>query len=565
MFVLALGEKGVSVFRIGYMTGLAYSLMAFRWLLYIPFPAGAFAGWLALSAYVALFPAAWLWLICRTRPPGGEPCSRFGLELRRGVAWTDGWAGEAPEWHEESTDRRDTGIRDNLLRGGGWWIDFRTRTHELFRSPGWLRAGWALFSAGAWVAGEMIQARLLSGFPWNLLGTSQFQNPPLIQVASWTGVYGVSFLMVWFSLGVTLALLAVVHAPSRRWAWRNELWLPLIGLIAAVMWGTRTVWSPPPGATRECQLALVQPSIAQRLIWDPSESTNRFDLLLQLSRLALASKPQVLVWPEASVPNLLRYDLQNYLSISNLLKNSDAWMILGADDAEPRLETPDPEDGDWYNSAFLVTPQGELLAGYRKRRLVIFGEYVPLARWVPFLRWLTPIQGGFTPGKAPVVFDLPHAGLRAAILICFEDVFPHGAREHVEHGVNVLINLTNNGWFGESSAQWQHLASAVFRAVENRLPLVRCTNNGVTCWVDEFGRLRDVFRDEVGGVYGRGFQHVRLPLRQGEDTGPRTFYGRHGDLFGWGCLGLTAAVGGWRGLRDRRRVGSCSTRTGPKE
>ena len=124
------------------------------------------------------------------------------------------------------------------------------------------------------------------------------------------------------------------------------------------------------------------------------------------------------------------------------------------------------------------------MARYIKRKLVIFGEYVPLADWLPFLKYLTPIQGGFTPGRRPVSFPLPGLRAKTSVLICFEDIFPHLVREHVDDDTDFLVNLTNNGWFGESAAQWQHAANAVFRAVENGLPLVRCANNGLTCWVD---------------------------------------------------------------------------------
>jgi len=137
---------------------------------------------------------------------------------------------------------------------------------------------------------------------------------------------------------------------------------------------------------------------------------------------------------------------------------------------------------------------------------------------------------------------MPDLGVKTAVLICFEDMFPFLARESAEHDTDFLVNLTNNGWFGESAAQWQHAAGAVFRAVENGLPLVRCSNNGLTGWADKHGRLRQVFRDERGTIYGPGFMTADIPLLgNGEGRAP-TFYHRHGDWFGWGCVGIAGIM-----------------------
>ena len=129
-------------------------------------------------------------------------------------------------------------------------------------------------------------------------------------------------------------------------------------------------------------------------------------------------------------------------------------------------------------------------------------------------------------------------GVKAAPLICFEDCFPHGAREHVTDDTDLLVNLTNDGWFGESAEQWQHLANAVFRAVENGVPLVRCCNNGLTCWVDSCGRLQQIFRDHTGSEYGAGVMTAKIPLYAPGEKLPPTFYNRHGDWFGWSCVAI---------------------------
>jgi apolipoprotein N-acyltransferase len=173
-------------------------------------------------------------------------------------------------------------------------------------------------------------------------------------------------------------------------------------------------------------------------------------------------------------------------------------------------------------------------------------------RWLPFVKWFTPIEGGFTPGDRPVPFHLTRPEVKTSPLICFEDTFPLTAREAADDDTDFLVNLTNNGWFGDSAAQWQHAASAVFRAVENGLPLVRCSNNGLTGWVDAHGRLRDIFRDGHGTIYGPGFLTTQIPLLAPGEHHTPTFYHQHGDWFGWLCVGITGTMLTTRVLRHRR-------------
>ena len=519
MMLLALAAPRAS-FRLGYLVGFTAYLISLSWLLYIPFPAGAAAGWVGLSAYLALYPAGWTWFC------------QFTLHRWSGTGIDRG-------------NRAEPTVGQVALPG---WKFLRER------SWAW-RSVWVLVMAAAWVAWEMAVSRMLSGFPWLLLGMTQYEMVPLIQVASVTGIYGVSFLVVWFSLSLALAVSKLAQSPEARWSWLPELGLPMLALLLVVMVGFGRLGRPD-RSERTLSIALVQPSIPQELIWDAREDDHRFEQLMELSRLALATRPQLLVWPEAALPAFTR---ANYDSITNLIAEHGVWMVFGADDAEPRRTASGEEEYDSFNSAFLFGPDGKYRASYRKQRLVIFGEYVPLSEWFPFLRRLTPIQGGFTSGADPLEFQLAELAVDVPVLICFEDVFPHGARLHVTDRTDFLLNLTNNGWFGESAAQWQHAANAVFRAVENGVPLVRCTNNGLTCWIDAAGRMRQVFRDEQGSEYGRGFLEVKIPLgpESGLDAG--TFYRRHGDWFGWGCV-VVAVVGGLRGFRRGRQLSETGVR-----
>ncbi len=513
MVAIALGQPAKQIFRIGYVAGLAHYLVSLHWLLLIPYrwhgiPFGPMLGWVALSAYLALYPAIWVWLVCRVS--GFNPCS----------ASSDGVKASS-----------STHFKSNLAG-----------TADLISSSSWIqRTLWAISGAVIWVALEMTVARLFSGFPWNLLGASQYRILPLIQIAAFTGVYGVSFLVAWFSLSLVCAMMMLIQRPAMRSAWIGELILPLIVAGAICGFGYYKVMQP--SATgRELKIALVQPSIPQTLIWDPKENTNRFQQLLQLSQLALTNRPDVLIWPEAAVPNLLRWHPATYEAVTGFARSNTIWMIIGADDAEPHRNTPDPNDADYFNSSFLVSPEGEVVKTYRKRLLVIFGEYIPLVRWLPFLKFVTPIGDGFTPGQRPLPFELPDLKAKTSVLICFEDNFAHAVRDYADDDIDFLLNLTNNGWFDEGAAQWQHAANALFRAVENGLPLVRCTNNGLTCWVDTHGRLRDVFQVGQGNVYGSGFINIRVPLLPADQKREPTFYHQHGDWFGWTCVAITAIL-----------------------
>ncbi len=517
-------------FKRGYIAGLVHFLISLHWLLYIPFPAGAIAGWLALSAYLALFPAVWCWACWRMAPVQNS------TEAVR----------ESFPMHESS--REFSSAFDAPL--SQWLRTARSAWHE--------RAVWSVFCAAAWVACELVMARLLTGFPWNLLGSSQYLSLPLIQMATVTGVYGVSFQVAWVSVGILCAGFAVLSSTEiaqngprsethrlagQFWGPLGDLAAPLMGLAACLSFGFAKLIRPEvPGP--EIRVALVQPSIPQTLIFDSRESTNRFNKLIDLSLVAMAAKPDLLVWPEAATPGLLRFDSTTADDIARMLKGSRTSMILGADDAEPIPEPTNRRGAryNYYNSAFLMNPGGAIAGNYRKRRLVLFGEYVPLARWLPFLRHLTPIDGGFESGKSPGWFTLEEPRARIGILICFEDAFPHSVRETVDLETDFLINLTNDGWFGESAAQWQHAISSVFRAVENQLPVIRCTNNGLTCWIDARGRMHEVFFGDSPNVYGAGIKAFKMPMTEGPRHQGLTFYTRHGDVFALACFAITGAA-----------------------
>jgi apolipoprotein N-acyltransferase len=386
----------------------------------------------------------------------------------------------------------------------------------------------------------MVQARVFSGFPWNFLGASQYKLVPIIQLAAFTSVYGISFLMVWFSVALLAAVAALVRPAGLPGLWVREIAIPLVGVLVVLSFGFRQVqaYQEP---TRKVRIGLIQPSIPQVMIWDKQKANERFAELIQLSEQALLEKPDLLVWPEAAVPNVFRYETNTYFAVTNLVQKNKVWLILGADDIVIPPDAQSEKDMQWFNSSFLVAPDGAIRGSYQKQQLVIFGEYVPFTKWLPFIAGLVQSEGNFTEGKGPVVFDLHELGLRTSVLICFEDVFPHLARKYVTSDLDFLLNLTNNGWFGESAAQWQHAANAIFRAIENRMPLVRAANNGLSCWVDSVGRMHNVYFDGTSDIYRAGYKIVSVPVLDGK-TRPVAFYTLHGDVFGWTCVGVSTLV-----------------------
>jgi apolipoprotein N-acyltransferase len=505
LLLATFGATPKQTFRVAYLAGFVQQLITLYWLLFIPLTIPAIIGWLAISAYLALYPALWAMLAWKL----------FPLRLRG--------------------DLFDPTPTDHF-----------TETSALQRLV------WALLCACGWVAMEMTIARMLTGFPWNFLGISQFRMLPLIQISSITGVYGVSFVMAWFACSIFSAGMILTRRFNSR-AWMFELVAPLVAIFALLILGLAQVRSLSQ-SERTVKVALIQPSIPQTLIWDPKENTNRFNELIRLSELALRTKPQLLIWPEAALPTMLRHDTNTSDAVLSLVTNNNVWAIVGTDDAILGESTSPNEQPPviYFNSAFAVSPRGELLAGYRKRRLVIFGEWIPFYKYLPFLKYLSPAgENPFSPGEKPVPFKLPDLGLTTSVLICFEDTFPHLAREYVSEDTDFLLNITNNGWFGESAAQWQHAASAIFRAIENRITLVRCANNGLTCWVDAAGGLHDVFYDNSRDIYGAGFKTAKIPLLANGEKRALTFYTKHGDVFGWLCVGL--ALAGYS-VRSRRKA-----------
>jgi apolipoprotein N-acyltransferase len=389
-----------------------------------------------------------------------------------------------------------------------------------------------------WVALEWVRAHALSGFPWASLGYSQYLNAPLIQVAEWTSVYGVSFALV---LGNVVIAQLLYGAMQRRWAQLGRPCL-LAALCLVAVWGyggwrlyqtSKAMASP----VADVGVALLQGNIEQSLKWDLTTREAIFSIYRTLT-LEAAADPDVelIVWPEAATPFFFANDHAYQARQLRLTQEAGRPLLFGS----PTYSREGDRDV-MYNSAFLVGPETTVLGRYDKMHLVPFGEYVPLRHVLFFLDKLVEGIGDFRSGETYTVMAMPQG--RFAVLICFEVIFPDLVRHFVRHGAQFLVNITNDAWFGYSPASYQHLSMVVFRAVENRLPIVRAANTGISAVIAPTGRL--VQQTDL-------FVRTWIKERIAPADGPTTFYTRWGDLFAYGCVLVTVVALAWGIARHKQ-------------
>jgi apolipoprotein N-acyltransferase len=383
--------------------------------------------------------------------------------------------------------------------------------------------------ATLWVGLEFLRTYAFSGFPWALAGSSQAPLIPLIQMAEWTGVYGLSFLILLVNLGMA----DLAHAAGRGGPWRRPLRrLGLIALLVAAAAGAgegrRQEIARRMGEMQPLRVALVQGNIPQDVKWSPDFVVGSLQKHLALTTDAAEAEPDLIVWPEASVTFYFQEETVLADLIIRAADAARAPIFFGAsarDLAEER-----GQGARFYNSAYLVHPDGRVGGRYDKIHLVPFGEYVPFRRWLPFLsRVATGIAGGdFTPGRTAEILGMNGHGFGA--LICYEAIFPALSRALARQGAEFLVNITNDAWFGRSGAPGQHLQMAIFRAVENRLGVARAANTGISALIQPTGEIT-VRTGLFEAVQRRGPLSPRVA---------ETFYTRHGDVFAWICAGVAA-------------------------
>ena len=345
----------------------------------------------------------------------------------------------------------------------------------------------ALWSApGFWVLSELLRNYYaVGGFPWALLGHSQYPFEWMRQLADISGVYLISFLIV---LG-NCALLALFRFRSyQTWV------LPAIFALLFVGsnlygWYRVEVWQVPAG--KSIKAALVQPNIS---LSAPLEhyAKKYFEVLPAYYRQAVSAGAAWVVFPEAPNPYFFDTDFYFRTFWQRLVRNSGVPVLLNSTSVETKSSTR------YYNGALLIGPEERPAYRYHKMHLVPFGEYVPAADWLSFVQPLVQEVAGFSAGTTAVVGDV--GGIPFGTLICFEGIFPESAREFVRQGAQLLVNITNDAWYGRSAAPRQHLEFGAFRAVENRKPILRCANSGYSAVIDPLGRIQQelgLFQDGI--------------------------------------------------------------------
>ncbi|RLB07702.1 MAG: apolipoprotein N-acyltransferase [Deltaproteobacteria bacterium] len=392
-----------------------------------------------------------------------------------------------------------------------YWGAFSYLTSYFHEKEGWISI---LALPAIWVGLEYLRSFLLSGFPWALLGYSQYLNITLVQIADITGIYGVSFFLV---LTNTLIFLWLAY-------WRGKGELPLKGSLFAlallVMVFAYGVWKVhfPLSNRRVLKVAVVQGNIAQDVKWDKRFQKRTLEIYRKLTLGLMGASPGLIVWPETALPSYFPSGTELDGEVLAIPKEVDAYLLFGS------LYCEKGEKGiEVYNSAYLLSPASQILGRYDKIHLVPFGEYVPLSRFFPFFNSLVGI-GNISPGEDAVIFQLPEG--RFGVLICFEVIFPELCREFVRRGADFMVTITNDAWFGKTSAPYQHLAQATFRSVENRIWLVRAANTGISAFIDPWGRVH-----KASNIFTRETFLQQISLK---DEG-MTFYTRYGDVFALGC------------------------------
>lgn len=382
-----------------------------------------------------------------------------------------------------------------------------------------------------WVALEFLRGWLLTGFPWALIGYSQQNFSLAIQSADVTGVYGVGLMLV--AVNALIAqLLQYPRQSFSRWA-VGGVALLLISHFGYGAWRSGQLSDERP---EQLRVALIQGNFEQSQKWDPALQQKTIERYLSLSQQALAQSPDLLIWPEAATPFFLQDPSVLAAQVHGLPQRSGIPLLVGT----PAYQVTAAGEYQYLNSAFMIGTDGVRLARSDKVHLVPFGEYVPLGRLLSFIDKLVVGVGDFVPGA---IVPLPLGEHYLGVLVCYEVIFPYLVRQHVQQGADLLVNITNDAWFGRSSAPYQHLAMARFRAIEHRIWLARSANTGISALIAPSGEVV---------LSGPIFEALQLTGRVGLGAVP-TFYTRFGDLFALVCLLLTTLLAIAQGVIPRLR------------
>lgn len=478
---------------LGYVAGLAFFCTVFSWLHTVTVP-----GMILVGFYMAFYLAFWGWFCGRLRP-----------------------ADRAADKPNPPLPGTGSAVASDNPQSRSPWL----------RSTNNLRLAFLL--AAAWVTHEWFRGLIFSGWGWNSLGSALHAQLALIQIAEFTGVAGLSFLVAFTNvILLTSARRFILEAQVRPMRPHYDLTLTMAAIVGVMGFGIHCLQIHPPSKT--LNVALVQPNIPREQKFTQQFAEATFDQFRRLSRPALETNPKadLLVWPESSMPGPVLQDELSHRFVMDFSASAKTDLLLGS---------IDQDETHAYNAALLVSDGGKHVQIYRKVHLVPFGEYVPGRHTIPLLARIVgdQVPADFAFGKEYTVFQLSNDKAKIAPLICFEDTIGELTRQFVLGGANLLANVTNDGWFLRSAGSQQHLANAVFRCVETRLPMVRAANTGVTCFINEFGRITQILVDEHGSQFidGALTGEVSIPTER-----VLTFYVRNGELFAECCVGVSVLV-----------------------
>jgi apolipoprotein N-acyltransferase len=383
-----------------------------------------------------------------------------------------------------------------------------------------------------WVSLEYLRSIFLTGFPWANLGHSQYLNLPFIQIADLTGVYGLSFTI----LLANVTLYQVFHQwPKRTFPFR-EVALTVLILLTFLIYGYVRIKTIDQRVLHQplLKVGLAQGNINQSVKWNKSLQEQILRIYRDLSMKVAEGKPDLIIWPETAAPFFFQEATEYQPLIFSIPEKTGAYLLFGS----PSY-TEEKGKVKLHNSAYLASPAGIILGRYDKIHLVPFGEYVPLADLLSLGSFGE--VGDFRPGKEYSLFSLPQG--KFGIIICFEIIFPDLCRRFVNRGANFLVTITNDAWFGRTSAPYQHFSIATFRAVENRVFIARAANTGITGIIDPKGKIM-----KQGGIFKEEAMNgmIRLSSR-------KTFYTLYGDIFAWGCSAFSLLFLAYSLIQRRKR------------
>ncbi len=382
--------------------------------------------------------------------------------------------------------------------------------------------GELLFIPVVWVLLEYLKTYLFSGFPWELLGYSQYKNLPLIQISRVTSVYGVSCVVMLFNVLIyefTVWWYDINTVRTAKYPFLFAKTIAVLLLITGILvYGDITIDNTNELVRRtgnDIDVGLIQGNIDQSHKWDPAYQRETMASYFSLTRQAYEkSNLQLGIWPETATPFFLQSEPVYMAQMSDFVRSHNLYMLFGS----PAYEYTN-RGIDYFNSAFVMAPSGAIIGRYDKRHLVPFGEYLPLKHIFFFLKKLTGSIGDFTAGGEDNLLQFNN--IKIGTLICYEIIFPQLSASDCRNGSNLLVTITDDAWFGDTSAPYQHLSMATFRAVEDERFVLRAANTGISAVISPTGKILDSTK-----LFVPAFIDYRVKL-----INTKTFYTVHGDVF----------------------------------